>query len=68
MIRETKSTLDEAKRRPSENAKIKAAKKHFAAIGVGDYAVSVPGSWKLDREDIPDYGPGSVKPLIYDRR
>lgn len=47
MIRETKSTDVEEKRRPAENAKIKAATKHFAAIGVGDYDVSVPWSWKL---------------------
>ena len=51
MIRETKSTLDESKRRPTENAKIKAAQKHFEAIGVGgesvDYAVGVPGHWSL---------------------
>lgn len=51
MIRETKSTLDESKRRPSENAKIHAAKKHFEAIGINestvDYAVSVPGNWSL---------------------
>ena len=47
MIRETKSTDDEVKRRPTENAKIKAATKHFAAIGVGDYAVSVPGAWRV---------------------
>lgn len=47
MIRETKSTDDEVKRRPTENAKIKAATQHFAAIGVGDYAVSVPGNWRL---------------------
>ena len=51
MIRETKSTLDESKRRPTENAKIKAAAKHFEAIGIGaeavDYAVGVPGSWGL---------------------
>lgn len=47
MIRETKSTNDEVKRRPTENAKIKAAAQHFAAIGVGDYAVSVPGNWRL---------------------
>ena len=51
MIRETKSTLDESKRRPTENAKIKAAQKHFEAIGVGaeavDYAVGVPGNWSL---------------------
>lgn len=47
MIRETKSTEDEIKRRPTENAKIKSAKQHFEAIGVPDYAVLVPGSWKL---------------------
>lgn len=51
MIRETKSTLDESKRRPTENAKIKAAAKHFEAIGIGteavDYAVGVPGHWGL---------------------
>ena len=51
MIRETKSTLDESKRRPMENAKIKAAKKHFDAVGITadsvDYAVGVPGNWNL---------------------
>ncbi|MCR4511752.1 DEAD/DEAH box helicase family protein [Aeromicrobium sp. 50.2.37] len=47
MIRETKSTDDEVKRRPTENAKIKAATKHFNAIGVGDYAVSVPANWRV---------------------
>lgn len=47
MIRETKSTDDEVKRRPTENAKIKAATKHFAAIGVGDYAVSTPANWRV---------------------
>ncbi len=47
MIRETKSTLNEIKRRPTENAKIKAATKHFAAIGLTDYAVSVPGDWRI---------------------
>lgn len=47
MIRETKSTDDEIKRRPTENAKIKSAEKHFEAIGVPNYAVSVPGSWRL---------------------
>jgi type III restriction enzyme len=47
MIRETKSTLDESKRRPTENAKIKAAQKHFEAIGIPDYAVSVPSDWRL---------------------
>lgn len=47
MIRETKSTEDELKRRPTENAKIKSAKQHFKAIGVPDYQVSIPGNWKL---------------------
>lgn len=47
MIRETKSTEDEIKRRPAENAKIKAAKQHFEAIGVPDYAVSLPGKWRV---------------------
>jgi len=47
MIRETKSTDDEVKRRPTENAKIKAAIKHFAAIGVDDYAVATPANWRM---------------------
>ncbi|GFG54771.1 restriction endonuclease [Mycolicibacterium agri] len=47
MVRETKSTLDDSKLRPSELAKIKAAKQHFEAIGVEDYARAVPGAWKL---------------------
>lgn len=47
MIRETKSTEDEIKRRPTENAKIKSAKQHFEAIGVGDYEVAVPGKWRV---------------------
>lgn len=52
MIRETKSTLDESKRRPTENAKIKAASEHFNQLGIGSaevpaYAVSVPGNWNL---------------------
>lgn len=47
MIRETKSTEEEIKRRPTENAKIRSAKQHFQAIGVLDYAVSIPGKWKL---------------------
>ena len=47
MIRETKSTLDDSKLRPSELAKLKAAKKHFEAIGVGDYRRAVPGRWGL---------------------
>jgi len=52
MIRETKSTPDESKRRPTENAKIKAAAEHFKQLGIGSaevpgYAVSVPGQWNL---------------------
>jgi type III restriction enzyme len=47
MIRETKSTLDDSKLRPSEVAKIKSAKKHFAAIGIADYGRAVPGAWNL---------------------
>ena len=46
LVRETKSSQDPTKRRPSENAKIKAAMKHFAAIGV-DYAVSAPERWEI---------------------
>lgn len=51
MIRETKSTRDDLKLRPTEKAKIDAATKHFAAIGIKaenvDYAVSIPGDWRL---------------------
>lgn len=52
MIRETKSTSDEARLRPIENAKIKAATAHFEQLGIGTetvpgYAVSVPGDWRL---------------------
>jgi type III restriction enzyme len=47
MIRETKSTLEDSKLRPSELAKIKSAKRHFEAIGIDDYARSAPGSWRL---------------------
>ena len=46
LIRETKSSLDPNKRRPSENAKINAAIKHFQAIGV-DYKVSAPERWGI---------------------
>ncbi|MGJ9537493.1 hypothetical protein ACRQFN_09400 [Actinotignum sp. GS-2025e] len=46
MIRETKGSLDPIKRRPSENAKISSARKHFAAIGV-NYEVAAPGQWGL---------------------
>lgn len=50
MIRETKSTPYDSKRRPTENAKIKAAMEHFKQLGIGSldvpaYAVSAPGSW-----------------------
>ncbi|KZF09495.1 MULTISPECIES: restriction endonuclease [unclassified Rhodococcus (in: high G+C Gram-positive bacteria)] len=52
MIRETKSTLDDSKRRPTENAKINAATEHFKQLGIGSetipaFAVSVPGNWNL---------------------
>lgn len=47
MIRETKSTLDDSKLRPTELAKIKSAQRHFKAIGIDDYARAVPGAWKL---------------------
>jgi type III restriction enzyme len=47
MIRETKSTLDDTKLRPTELAKMKSAKKHFAAIGVEDYGRSVPSRWNI---------------------
>lgn len=47
MIRETKSTLDDSKLRPTELAKIKSAKRHFEAIGIEDYARAVPGAWSL---------------------
>ena len=46
LIRETKSSQDPLKRRPTENAKITAAKRHFAAIEV-DYMVSVPKRWEI---------------------
>lgn len=47
MIRETKSTLDDSKLRPTELAKIKSAKRHFEAIGIDDYGRAVPGAWNL---------------------
>ncbi len=46
MIRETKSTQDDDKLRPSELAKIKSAREHFAEIGVG-YDRSTPEQWNL---------------------
>ena len=47
MIRETKSTLDELKLRPTEAAKIASARQHFKAIGIDNYEVSAPESWNL---------------------
>lgn len=47
MIRETKSTLDFSKYRPTELAKINSAKRHFNAIGIEDYQVSAPGIWRI---------------------
>lgn len=48
MIRETKSTHDRDKRRPSENAKIDAAIEHFKTIGIGyDVTVPPPPMWNL---------------------
>ena len=46
MIRETKSVEDEWLLRPSEKAKISAARKHFEVIGV-DFAKSSPADWKV---------------------
>jgi type III restriction enzyme len=47
MIRETKSTLDDLKLRPTEAAKIAAARQHFKAIGIVDYEVSAPENWHI---------------------
>jgi type III restriction enzyme len=47
MIRETKSTQNPRERRHEENAKIECGRKHFAAIGIGDYQVSSPDKWNL---------------------
>ncbi|MDR2991498.1 MAG: DEAD/DEAH box helicase family protein [Burkholderiaceae bacterium] len=47
MIRETKSTQDDNKLCPSELAKIKSAKRHFAAIGIRNYERSTPERWNL---------------------
>lgn len=46
LIRETKSTADWAALRPTEQAKIDSAKKHFEAIGV-NYEKSSPEDWRL---------------------
>lgn len=47
MIRETKSTPLDSLLRSSESAKIKCGKKHFAAIGIEDFAKATPGRWNL---------------------
>ncbi|WP_167200908.1 restriction endonuclease [Brevibacterium pigmentatum] len=47
MIRETKSTLDVSKLRPTELAKTIAAKRHFKAIGIDNYQLSAPDDWNL---------------------
>lgn len=47
VIRETKSTLDDSKRRLTDLAKIRFAKCHFEAIGVGDYTRAVPRTWRI---------------------
>lgn len=47
MNRETKSTPKEELLRPTEVAKIKCCKKHFAAIVIDDYAKASPLSWRL---------------------
>lgn len=47
MIRETKSTQIDEKLRPTEVAKIECGKKHFAAIGIDDYAKASPERWNL---------------------
>ncbi len=47
MIRGAKSTSQDAKLRATEVAKIKCGKKHFAAIGVDDFAKSTPEGWNL---------------------
>lgn len=47
MIRETKSTSSENLLRSSEVAKIKCGAKHFAAIGIVDFAKASPGEWAI---------------------
>lgn len=47
MVRETKSTQDDNKLRPLELAKIRSATKHFHAIGIKEYARSVPEAWNV---------------------
>lgn len=47
MIRETKSTQQESLLRFTESAKIRAARKHFEAIGIDNYAKSSPDNWNI---------------------
>ena len=47
MIRETKSTQQESLLRLSESAKIHCGEKHFAAIGIDNYAKSSPDKWNI---------------------
>lgn len=47
LVRETKGTVDTAKLRETEAAKIAAARKHFAVLDV-DYEVASPDRWNLD--------------------
>ena len=47
MTREAISTSQDNLLRPSEVAKFKCGKKHFAAIGIDDYAKSSPEGWNL---------------------
>lgn len=47
MIRETKSIPISELLRPTEVAKIDCGKKHFAAIGIDDYAKASPEDWKI---------------------
>ena len=47
MIRETKSTPEDPLLRPTEVAKIKCGKKHFAAIGIDDYSNTSPERWSI---------------------
>lgn len=45
MIRETKSTSDGSRLRPTDRHSIKSAERHFEAIGIEDYARAAPGAW-----------------------
>lgn len=47
LVRETKGTVDTAKLRETEAAKIAAARKHFAVLDV-DYEVASPDRWNVD--------------------